>query len=54
MDDAIDQLDEILAGSTIHGAHHAEIDKTDDIVGQHKNVAGMRIGMKKTELENLL
>jgi len=37
----------------IHGAGHAEIKDTDDIIRKNKNIARMRIGMEESEFKHL-
>ena len=53
VDNTLEQINEIIPRLAINDTRHAEIQHADHIAGQHKNVARMRVRMKKTVIENL-
>ena len=51
--DANDKIGKDFARAFVQKPHHAEIQKTDDVAGQHVDIAGMRIGVEEAVNENL-
>ena len=50
--DSVEQIDKGLAGLSVDGAYHPEIDQTNDVARQDEDIAGVGIGLEETVFED--
>ena len=43
----------MISGTRIDATHHSEVEITDDVLREDKDISGMRVGMKKAVCEDL-